>query len=124
LLKCPDATVTAFEMNPDGQSLMLTLAELNRVSNRISVHGACGVQQLSESARRSRNSLIIMDVEGYEDVLLQPAKVAGLNKATILVEVHDFVIPGLSRQLVERFKSTHTIERINERERQLADVKL
>lgn len=123
LVKCPSAHVKAFETDPEGQTLIKKLAGINNVSDRLSVHGTCDTAVLSDNLPANDVSLVIMDVEGYEKELLHPT-ITKLSRATILVEVHDFIVPGLSSELVNRFKGTHKIQRIDERKRQKDDLKL
>jgi hypothetical protein len=47
-----------------------------------------------------------MDCEGCERALLEPERLA---TATILVELHDFLEPGVSDVIVERFRATHAV---------------
>ena len=47
------------------------------------------------------------DIEGFEDLLLDPIKSPNLKNADILVESHDFYIPNLTDSLISRFYLTH-----------------
>jgi hypothetical protein len=60
-------------------------------------------------------------VEGYEEVLLDPAAVEGLRRCHILVETHDVLRPGLTATLSRRFAGTHAITTIAARDRTLTD---
>jgi isocitrate dehydrogenase len=48
-------------------------------------------------------ALILCDIEGAEDSLLDPVAAPALAHADILVEAHDGMRPGLSARLAERF---------------------
>ena len=51
-----------------------------------------------------------MDVEGAEMRLLTPDAIP--SDATMVVEVHDAFVPGVSETLAQRFAGTHEVERI------------
>ena len=54
------------------------------------------------------NSLVLSDCEGFEGELFATAAPA-LDSATLLVEVHDMFVPGVSDRLRRRFAGTHDI---------------
>ena len=56
--------------------------------------------------------LILCDIEGYEEELLDPQLVPRLQEATMVVEAHDQFRPDVITVLTERFRETHEIERI------------
>ena len=60
-------------------------------------------------------SVIICDIEGAEDELLDPALAPGLLSADILVECHDTFRKGLSDRIAARFAASHDITRIGRR---------
>ncbi len=115
--------VVAFETNPAGQELVMEMARLNGVADRLSVFGACTVAGLNEQldAAANRTSLLLMDVEGFESLLLDPIRVPALKRQDILVEVHEFVLPGLTQEILARFGDSHTVERFDEQPRQLEE---
>jgi hypothetical protein len=115
--------VVAFESNPQGQALLTQMAELNGVGDRLSVFGACSVAAFNEqlNAVGDQSSLVMIDVEGFESLLLDPIRVPVLKRLNILVEVHDFVLPGLTEEILARFRDTHAVERFDEQPRRLAE---
>ncbi len=50
-----------------------------------------------------------MDVEGAEDFLLQPY-IAGIDRAEMLVELHEGAVPGITERLESRFDKSHLIQ--------------
>jgi len=58
-----------------------------------------------------------MDIEGGEAILLDFDAIPALNRATIVVEVHECFLPGVESLLAERAKNTHHVKRIDARER-------
>lgn len=56
--------------------------------------------------------LLVVDCEGFEDDLLDPARAPSLRGVDLLVETHDFARAGVMARLLERFGATHHVERI------------
>jgi len=119
-LRLPNARVVAFEAS-DHDSIR-ELADRNGVMNRIEILGLCDLGSLANALTGSDNTLLVMDIEGTESVLLDPAYVPTLRTATILVESHDIFLPGISRLLCDRFKRTHSIQLIEARPPDAADL--
>lgn len=117
----PNAHVVCFEAQNDYHPLLQKLASLNGVSKQIEVHGLGTSELLQEALRQEEHQLVICDIEGAEEQVLDPAKVSGLKKTDILVELHDIIVPGVSERIRERFEATHTIEVIASRTRTPAD---
>jgi len=103
--RLPGATVYAFDIDPHATRLCRHLAELNGVSERVVTAGACTVDTLQ--ARLGPGALVICDCEGFEDELLDPRRVPALERAQVLVELHDHLRPGVSLRIKERFARTH-----------------
>jgi hypothetical protein len=57
------------------------------------------------------------DCEGFELDLLDPARIPELETVDILVELHDFIRPGLTADLLSRFRTTHDIRLIDTTDR-------
>lgn len=108
-LRNPSARVIAFEMEPAGQRAVAEMARLNRVDDRLEIHGKCEAADLAAALAAVPNPVVVCDVEGYEDQLLDSLAVPALRRATVLVEVHEFVIPGITIQLKNRFAESHRI---------------
>lgn len=109
----PSAHVEAFEMDPAGRSALHEMVRLNGLEDRVTVKGECDPGSLQESLEsRAGKKLVICDVEGYEDVLLDPAAVPALRGAWILVELHDWLKPGIAGALRDRFSPTHRVDHI------------
>jgi hypothetical protein len=67
-------------------------------------------------------SLVIMDVEGAEEHLLDPERFSGLHSATILFEAHQ--PPEETQSLIlAKFKQTHSILRIDSKVRVWSDIR-
>lgn len=118
----PNARVMAFESQVKGRELLEAMARANGVQDRITIKGHCEVADLRQVV--APQSLVIMDVEGAEMLLLNPDAVPALGSCTVLVELHDCFEPGISRRIEERFKATHHIETIRQRKRWVSDLPL
>ena len=129
-LRNPQARVIAFESRLEGQSALRQMAGLNHVAGRIEIRGCCdpnalraafeyNVQQPGRHARL--RSLVLCDAEGDELDLLEPRFVPELRSTDILVESHDFIRPGITEELLERFTPTHHVERIWQTQRSSQD---
>jgi hypothetical protein len=93
------------------------LLKLNALPAHNIYHGPFGIETL-----RSRRQLIICDIEGAEEFLLDSDASPVLRETWMLVEVHDN--PGENRRLTilqTRFERTHHIEVIGRTPRTLND---
>jgi hypothetical protein len=102
--------VRAFDPDRTGRETTLRLAEFNGVT--VTVSGAFKPETLRELD--DGTGLILCDCEGCEANVLQPDLLRDCN---LIVELHDFVKPGLGDQVVKRFSSTHDVEVIPQRPR-------
>jgi hypothetical protein len=109
----------AYEAMPEGAKLLGEVARRNGVEDRVGVKGFCRPEDLQGElkAADSRRTLVIVDAEGAEDVLLDPVRVPLIKNVSILVELHDFLVPGVTDRVFERFEPTHTIARFDQQER-------
>lgn len=119
---CPSCRVIAFESERSGQTLIQSLADRNDVSKRTTVRGCCRVADLNASLTGAGKSLVMIDAEGAEHELLDPAAVPSLASSDILVEVHEFIVSGITQILRERFQTTHTIQEVASRNRSFNDA--
>jgi len=117
----PEARVFCFEEQTQEHHLLLRLATLNGVQDRITSRAWCEPQMLQQTLATARPSLVVCDIDGGEYDLLAPSVVPALRHSDILVEIHDFQRTGAPDQLRALFENTHDIEVILGRERTLAD---
>jgi len=104
----PTAQVVAFDTDPVARHLCRRMSEQNGVGSRVSVRSKCTPEVLCEMDLRG--TLLVVDCETYELELLDPKKVPGLSQATILVEMHDCYVPGLTDVVTQRFAETHSMK--------------
>lgn len=115
------ARVLAFEADAEGRAALADSAVRNRVADRVTIAGHCSPDDLAETLRAGERAVVIMDVDGGEEALLDPDAVPGLATAAILVELHDFILPDIGETLRRRFAATHEIVEIQAARRSLDD---
>jgi hypothetical protein len=108
-LRVPDARVHAFEIDEARRELCGELARVNGVADRVETAGECDAAWL---AGLEEDCLLVMDCEGCEVDLLGPEQAARLAGSAVVVELHDFIDPRSGGEVVERFASTHDVERV------------
>jgi hypothetical protein len=118
-IRMPDALVHAFDTDSDARWYCAELAKLNGVSNRVKTGGFCDHAALQ--AICGSETLVLCDCEGFELELLDPARAPGLATTDILVELHDFIRPGISAELLSRFRTTHEVRLLDTTDRNPED---
>lgn len=116
-LRLPDVRVFAFDSDPLAQGLCREMSGLNRVAERISVEGTCNPERLKTLVLE--RSLLLCDCEGCELDLLPPL-VPRLQTSDLLVELHDFINPKISKTLLSCFAATHEIKLVSSSKREPA----
>jgi Methyltransferase small domain len=116
----PETTVHAHDIDERARSLCRALAERNAVADRVRVGGECAPAKLA--AFPPVGVALLADCEGYERVLLDPVAAPRLERWPILVELHEFLDPGITTTIQARFASTHSVEVIDERPRDAAAI--
>ena len=122
-LRFPAAVrIVAFEAQSSLHPQIEDLANRNGVRNRIAIHGRCDSSSLkSVLTDGGRGALVICDIEGAEEHVLDPMAVPALQQTDILVEVHEHLAPKISELLRSRFQATHHIEEIFSVARRVCD---
>ena len=108
----PASRVYAFDIDPRARRLCCDMAALNDLGDRVVVKEHCDAHELQAILDDHGRVLVVSDCEGYEDSLLDPFVAPGLANADLLIEVHEFAIPGVKASLLERFGKTHTVIRV------------
>lgn len=119
--RIPTARVTAFDTDPWARRACQELARLNHVSDRVNVLGFCSTASL-ENVIAGGRVLLVLDCEGYEQVLLDPEAVPKFARCDLIVELHD-APPALEHPLVRRFRATHEVELIHSMPRTASDAR-
>lgn len=107
-MKIPTSKVFTYDIDPEASRLCASMAEINKVSDRVEVHTRKYDQTLLPV---SKKGLIICDCEGGEQELFTEDFGSQLAHWDLIVEAHDFVTKEeTSKYLQQLFKSTHDIE--------------
>jgi precorrin-6B methylase 2 len=108
----PDVTVYAYDIDAKAREACTELAGKNNVSDRVIVGGEFAPEGFEAFA--GRRALVIVDAEGAEVDILQPALSPALAGMNIIVETHDLYRPGALATMIERFSPTHDIVRVDQ----------
>lgn len=114
----PQSVVYAFDIDRRARRLCAAGAKANSLAN-VRIRGRVNAPVLRHLLQPG--ALVISDCEGYERELLDPNRVPGLREATVLVELHEFVSPGLTSEVLARFRDTHNCMLIDARPRSESD---
>ena len=110
-LRIPQATVFAFDTNPQALQMCKSMARLNGVADRLVAGSYCDAETL-RAIHFSRRGLVIADCEGYEKQLFTEKTVNRFATCDLLIELHDFMDISISGHLRQLFERTHDIETI------------
>jgi hypothetical protein len=80
---------------------------VNSVQDRVKILGHCSNKDLNGVLSSYKSPCIIMDCEGFERDLLDPAKTQGLTNCDILVETHDYQGIDTFDILMNHFNDSH-----------------
>jgi hypothetical protein len=123
----PRSPVVAFEATDEGRQLLNKVIVSNGVQQQVTVRGLCDAPTLkAETAGCDPNALhlLVMDVEGAEESLLSHHQADDLKNFFIVIELHDWVDPGMGDRLQSKFAPTHSSSIIDARRRDFADMTL
>jgi precorrin-6B methylase 2 len=108
----PGVVVYAHDTGEAARVACAELAAINGVSDRVIVGGEFAPDGFEAFA--GRRILVIVDAEGAEVDILQPALSPALAGMNVIVETHDLYRPGALATMVERFSPTHDIVRVDQ----------
>jgi hypothetical protein len=111
-LMFPDARVLARDINPQSPAAIADLARRNGVAGRVEIGGVFSHEDFQAEARGE--TLVLCDIEGGEDELLDPARAPALLGCDIVVELHKDRDGDQRRLLQQRFGATHDITLVEE----------
>ena len=103
----PATKVIAYELDPGAREQLSKLASLNGLSRQIEIREGCHPQELRKVSEK--RGLMIMDCEGYEEVLLSVEVITKLAGWDFLIETHDGYSRGVTQRLIRRFSATHDV---------------
>lgn len=112
-LRMPGTRVMARDKDVRAQAACAALAAANGVDGQVEIGGA--VLHSDFEGLIEGRTLILSDIEGAEENLLDPYAAPRLRRADLLVEVHEGMHPGSLALLERRFGPSHDIRRIGRR---------
>src|SRR5262245_20345859 len=103
-----DTKVYAFDTKVESVALCREYAALNEVDICVDLGGErpADLRLVDEHGHR----LYIVDCEGAEQELVDPAWCPELQRADLIIECHDFLRDGASTILADRLAQTHRVE--------------
>jgi hypothetical protein len=107
-LRFPRATTIAFDTDWWARDATREMAAANDVT--ISIERYCTPGWVARHVRG--NALILSDCEGYEDELFGRTAVPDLASATLLIELHEDIVPGVTGRIESRFARTHLSSKV------------
>jgi predicted RNA methylase len=108
----PQLKIIAFEQQQAAHEHIRELATLNSVSERIEICGEFDLSALKDRDLGER-PLVLMDVEGAEATLIDESFANRFADASLIVEVHDFASPGVSRAVKKVLSRTHEVTEVH-----------
>lgn len=102
----PHLRVIGFELTNSEREFSRRLA----AANGVEIEVQAGADTTSFAAFPPGRGLVLVDVEGYEAQLLDPAKAPRLLDLTLVVELHEPDAPGIEDLLRSRFERSHEID--------------
>ena len=82
----------------------------------------CTVGELACELENGEDTFLLVDIEGAEAILIDPALLAGLRRAELLIETHEPFVPGVEALLAARFIATHHVRWIAPRPRRAEEI--
>jgi hypothetical protein len=113
----PRAKVIGFETDGRERRLAGELTSLNGVS--VDLYATATASALNTQLPHDGGLLILCDIEGAEDQVLEPQVVPRLREASMIVELHPRVVPDIEAKLRARFEATHKIRMVHEKDRSI-----
>jgi hypothetical protein len=108
----PTVVVHAHDIDPLAREACAGLAAKNGVAERVIVGGEFPPDGFEAFA--GRRVLVMVDAEGAEVDILQPALSPALAGMSLVVETHDLYRRGALATMIERFSPTHDIVRVDQ----------
>jgi predicted O-methyltransferase YrrM len=108
----PSSKIVACDIDKKSRELCKRMAKANQVEDRVLVSGKFSLNDLKLIDHYSRN-LIISDCEGFENELFTEEALDHLINSDLIIETHDFIIPGTLEKLSQLFSQIHHLEIIS-----------
>lgn len=107
----PSARIWGFDINPDAHRLCLALAHANAIpESRMRLFHEASDQAVAHAL--GTRPLVVCDCEGFEASLFDASRIYRWGKSDLIIECHDFIVPGVTDAIVVALSPTHKVERI------------
>jgi predicted O-methyltransferase YrrM len=99
--------ILAFDLNLKAQEVCSDLAKKNGVTERVTIGNLFKPEDFERY--QGTRALVLCDIEGAEKELLNPEIAPALKAMDLIVESHECLVPGITQNLIDRFKESHQI---------------
>ena len=110
--RMPNTRIFAHDSNQGAQRACHALAEANGVADRITIGGLVRGEDFARFA--GMDTLVLVDIEGGEEALLDPTAFPALRQMTLIVECHEERRRGMTDLIASRFAPTHQVTRLEQ----------
>lgn len=107
--RLPAARVIAADLSAAAREMCVRMAQLNRAADRVNVVGRVTREDLLGFAAMPPGWLIA-DCEGGEAELFDPEVFSRFAGWFVLIELHEFLVPGIEERLIGEASRTHAVE--------------
>lgn len=113
----PNIRVYAYDVNNEALRLCKAMADLNGVSNRVTLDRDFSLAKLSQIKADgiAGKCLILVDCEGAELAIFSSESYGHrkqLSECTVIIESHEFIRPGMADHIIEFFAGSHRLQRV------------
>lgn len=119
-----------YEMDKNGQDLIVKNSRINKVSKKIKILGEAKIDFLNDfhfKKLKLKDCFFLLDIEGNEFKLLNKKNILKLKKSNLLIEVHPMYLINGKRQdkniLIKKLKEFFKIEILTTTNRDLSQFK-
>jgi hypothetical protein len=117
-MRLPNTKIVLFDINQKSLDIAKENAAANKITN-IEYSIDCNHASLEKLLYTAKNPFVLMDCEGAEDIMLDLNKIPSLVKTKLIVELHDFIYPGITERLVNKFNDSHELDAVPQGTRDL-----
>ena len=107
-VRLPRAQVYAYDIDEHARHTCAAVAAANGVSGRVTIREECTHADLR--ALCGPSTMLLMDCEGAELDLFNPAAVPELARTRTIIELHHFIDPAIAPTLIARAEAVQDVE--------------
>jgi predicted O-methyltransferase YrrM len=112
--RCAGTHVVAVDTDERAAQHVRGNAEINGVGDRVEFRASFDLDDFNEILARASTPVAVLDCEGAEIHYVDPTRVPAMAKSMLLVELHDFIVPGVAQELRRRLERSHHVVEISE----------